>query len=219
MKNLNIKELALWALCIIPIIFYIAVYHMIPEQLPMNWGIDGEVTSYGHKIHLLWIILIPLFINLLMKLLPKIDPKRRNYDSFKEAYYYLRLGLVVYFIFLSVAIFNAISEPANSPVQLIIMLTAALLYFLGVMMPKIKQNYFVGFRLPWTLAEEDTWDKTHFVGGKIFQLTGIILATSALFINNNTTLFIVLISIILISIISVVAYSAKYYYDKPKNKY
>jgi len=45
---------------------------------------------------------------------------------------------------------------------------AVLFFFLGSMMPKLKQNYTIGIRLPWTLHSEIVWDKTHQFGGKLF---------------------------------------------------
>ena len=44
---------------------------------------------------------------------------------------------------------------------------------LGWYMPKFKQNYFVGFKLPWTLENETNWNETHKVAGKIWIYGGL----------------------------------------------
>lgn len=46
---------------------------------------------------------------------------------------------------------------------------------LGNYMPKIKPNYFIGIRTPWTLENEVVWQKTHRVGGKVFVIMGVLI--------------------------------------------
>ena len=60
---------------------------------------------------------------------------------------------------------------------------------MGWYMPKLHQNYFAGFKLPWTLENEDNWNETHKVAGKwwlyggIFQcITGMVLPNTFSFI-------------------------------------
>lgn len=42
-------------------------------------------------------------------------------------------------------------------------------------MSKIRQNYTVGIRLPWTLSSEDNWDKTHRLAGKLWIVGGVLV--------------------------------------------
>ena len=42
-------------------------------------------------------------------------------------------------------------------------------------MGKIKPNWFMGIRTPWTLSSEEVWNKTHRFGGKIFIAGGFIM--------------------------------------------
>ena len=46
---------------------------------------------------------------------------------------------------------------------------------IGIFLPKIKKNYFVGIRTPWTIHSDEVWNKTHQFGGKFFILAGIII--------------------------------------------
>ena len=34
----------LWVLAILPLILTAAVYSRLPEQIPMQWGVDGEIS-------------------------------------------------------------------------------------------------------------------------------------------------------------------------------
>ncbi len=55
----------------------------------------------------------------------------------------------------------------------------ALLIVLGNYMPKIKPNYFIGIRTPWTLESEAVWNKTHRLGGKVFIAMGMLSMLTA----------------------------------------
>ena len=62
---------------------------------------------------------------------------------------------------------------------------------LGFILPKCKQNYTIGIKLPWTLHDEENWDKTHKLAGKIWIAGGIIMTIAGLF--NLTFLFMAII--------------------------
>ena len=40
-------------------------------------------------------------------------------------------------------------------------LMGALLIIIGNYLPKCRQNYTIGIKIPWTLADEDNWNRTH----------------------------------------------------------
>lgn len=35
-------------------------------------------------------------------------------------------------------------------------------------MPKLKQNYTIGIKVPWTLNSEENWNMTHRMAGKVY---------------------------------------------------
>lgn len=55
-----------------------------------------------------------------------------------------------------------------------------LLTAMGNYLPKCPPNYTVGIRLPWTLADEDNWKKTHRLGGYVMMAGGLLLTVTAL---------------------------------------
>lgn len=63
----------------------------------------------------------------------------------------------------------------------------AVIIFLGILfllignyLPKCKQNDTFGIRLPWTLAEEDNWNKTHRMAGMLWVVLSILMIISGL---------------------------------------
>lgn len=59
------------------------------------------------------------------------------------------------------------------------MLVDGLFLVIGNVMGKLRPNYTVGIRTPWTLANDRVWDQTHRFGGKTFVFAGGLLCVLA----------------------------------------
>src|SRR4051812_48820884 len=60
----------------------------------------------------------------------------------------------------------------------IIYASVALLFILlGNFMTKLRPNYFIGIRTPWTLESKEVWIKTHRVVSRVMVLGGILMLT------------------------------------------
>jgi uncharacterized membrane protein len=86
---------------------------------------------------------------------------------------------------------------------------ALLFLFLGNYLGKVRWNWFVGIRLPWTLSSEDNWNKTHRFGGKVF-FTGGAVALVSCFLPGIVPM-VVAIAILGIAVVSVTVYSFRIY--------
>ena len=57
--------------------------------------------------------------------------------------------------------------------NVIFVVVGALFAFLGNYMQTVRPNYFIGIRTPWALENEEIWDKTHKLAGRLFFISGI----------------------------------------------
>jgi uncharacterized membrane protein len=74
-------------------------------------------------------------------------------------------------------------------------------------MHSIKPNYFIGFRIPWTLENEENWRKTHQLVSKVWVVGGIVIAIATLTINITISIWIaLLIFILLVAIPTIYSY-------------
>ncbi len=64
----------------------------------------------------------------------------------------------------------------------------------GNYLPKCRQNYTIGIKLPWTLYDEDNWNKTHRLGGWLFILSGILMLAN-IFIRIPNLAIVVLLTV------------------------
>ena len=51
----------------------------------------------------------------------------------------------------------------------------------GNYLPKSRQNYTIGIKLPWTLNDTENWNKTHRFGGIVWILCGVLILTNTMF--------------------------------------
>ncbi|MEW5323478.1 SdpI family protein [Geobacillus thermoleovorans] len=153
----------------------LAALPYLPDQVAIHWNASGEADGFSNK----WLgaFLPPLlmtFLIILMGVLPKFDPKKESYGRFQKSYGIFNAALACFFFVLHVVtlVYN-LGFPVD--VGLLVPLgVGALFIVLGNYMPKIKHNYFVGIRTPWTLESETVWNKTHRFGGKVFIAMGIL---------------------------------------------
>jgi uncharacterized membrane protein len=149
---------------------------ILPERIPTHWNISGQIDGYGPKIMgVIGFPSITLGIYILMLVLPLIDPKRKNYNLFDGVYKLIRWFLVVFFVIMHiVTIFAALGYNIYMD-KIIIVLIGILFIGLGNYFGKVRQNWFLGIRTPWTLSDEDIWNKTHRLGGKVWVITGFAI--------------------------------------------
>ncbi|MBT6690818.1 SdpI family protein [Candidatus Parcubacteria bacterium] len=175
MKKKNIWELASCLLVVAVVLAAFYFYQYLPDKIVTHWNAAGEADGWGSKnMQIIFLPLLILFVHLLFKLLPKIDPKKKNYEKFANVYGIFRVAIVgylaiIYFLTGFVNLGYDISISAVMPI-----LIGLLFIVMGVVMKDIKPNWFMGIRTPWTLSNDTVWKKTHEFGGKTFVLSGLL---------------------------------------------
>ena len=108
-----------------------------------------------------------------MTFLPLIDPLRKNYAKFSLSYYWFRTVFVLFFVLLYFYTLGAALGTKMNINNFILPAFSLLFILIGLFLPKVKKNYFVGIRTPWTIHSEEVWDKTHQFSGKLFVAAGL----------------------------------------------
>jgi uncharacterized membrane protein len=114
-------------------------------------------------------------LNLLFLTLPKLDPQEKNYSLFKNYYYNFLLLLNAYLLYIHILILAWALGRRFVMGQMMTPALGILFFYAGCLMLKAKPNWFIGIRTPWTLSNETVWDKTHQLGGRLFQISGLIV--------------------------------------------
>ena len=196
---------AMWLLALLPLLLVAVFYSRLPDQVPMHWGFDGEINRYGSKNEL-WLIgaLGPLFA-LLFQFLPRLDPKRRNYEKFQTYYEAFSLVLVAFIaVMMGVALLESFRPGSLSMGRVVSALVGLLFLFVGNLMGKVKPNFFMGIRNPWTISDPDVWNRAHRLGGGLFFLTGLVTVVSAILLPEPVTFAVLMAGTLLTALIPTV---------------
>lgn len=187
----------------------------VPDRIPVHWNAAGQVDGYGGKfMGLLLIPMLSLGLYLLLRYVPRIDPARRNYESFAGTYMLLRVVLMLYLGFFYVITNLAIGNEEGVPMTSLILGAVGVLFIiLGGAMGKFRPNWFAGIRTPWTLSSKLSWVKTHRAGGRVFIVTGLVTMIGA-FIGGEWAIW-AMLAVIGVGVIYLVAYSYFVWRDDP----
>lgn len=171
----------------IPFGYAAFIYSSLPATIPIHFNYKGEADGFGGKdsIFLGPGILggVSLFTFFLLSNIKNFDPKRVKEEDdgmFKK----FAILMVAFLSLLSLIITISANSPAINVTKLILPAVGFFLAFIGWMMPKLHQNYFAGFKLPWTLENVDNWNETHKVAGKYWLYGGIFQAIAALLLPS-----------------------------------
>lgn len=150
-------------------------YSRLPKKVPIHWDINGNASRYGSKTTGAFLLpIINLIIYLFFVLQPYIDPKGKNYAKFKGSYQLIKT-FVITMLFIMQAASLMIATGKHIDIGAVCGIFVSLLFVIfGSVMGKIRHNYSIGIRNPWTLANEEVWQKTHKVSGPLWVLAGII---------------------------------------------
>ena len=152
----------------------------LPERAPVHWNAAGEVDRWGGRLEAAVAIpLVMLLILGLMRVLPKIDPRRASYAKMAGTYE----TVIALTLATMLAIHGAILATAlghRVPMATVVPLVVGLLLIgLGNVLPRARPNWWFGVRTPWTLSNDRVWTRTHRVGGYAMMLAGVVLVASA----------------------------------------
>jgi uncharacterized membrane protein len=148
----------------------------VPDRMPVHWGLNGEANRYGGRFEGVWLLpLLALGLYILMRVAPRADPGRANYALFGGAYAVLRFAVLLLLAGIyALALLSATGHGLNMA-RIVPILIGGLLIALGSVMGKLRPNWFVGIRTPWTLSSARSWGKTHRLGGWLFLGIGLLM--------------------------------------------
>ncbi len=216
MKKNNWQEMTIFLLAIIPFGFIGFVYNDLPNHIPTHWGIDGNVDAYGPKSMQFVLAGIGLLLYGLMRFIPKIDPKRANIEQFSSTYTLLRLGTQIFFTGLLV-VTTLVGLGVELDVDMIVRAGISILFIgIGNYFGKMKPNYMIGIKTPWTLANENVWLKTHRMSGYLWVILGVVMFLTSF--SNHIIAVSVFIGCIIFMIVIPFIYSYYLFKRESNNK-
>ena len=118
--------------------------------------------------------------------LAKIDPRKQNYERFADAYFGTRIILLVFMIvMMSITLTESLYPGFLQVGRVVCAMVAVMFILLGNLMPKFKSNFFTGMKTPWALSNENVWNKTQRLGGRLFFFGGLVILISCFMVPEK----------------------------------
>lgn len=200
------SQILVLGIILISLVVGIYFYPQMPEKMAFHWNFEGQVDGYVSKF---WGLFLQPFISvglfLLFLTIPKIDPLRENIEKFRKHYegFVVLVIIFLFYLYLLTIFWNLNIQ--FSMIQGLAPALEILFYFTGILCENAKRNWFIGIRTPWTLSNEEVWDKTHKIGGKLFKACGVVAFLGMIFEK-------IAIHFIILPVILVAAYTTVYSY-------
>lgn len=190
-------------------------YPLLPDLVVSHWNFAGQADGWSSReFHVLLFPGILFAMYIMFSLMPKFDPHAERYSEFAEAYLMMRnFILLIFFVIFAAATFSNLGYPINIGAT-VAGAVGVLMIFLGNYFGKLKRNYFIGIKTPWTLASENVWNKTHRLGSRLFIIWGIGLMLAPWLASQVA--FVILFGGLIIMITWLFAYSY-WLYKKEKD--
>lgn len=158
-----------------------AVYPRLPDRIPVHWDIHGKVDGYGAKT---WgVFVMPVIMAGLLALfaaLPWLSPPTFKLEASGPIYGFIVMVVLGMMTLIHAAMMFAAMGQRVDVVRVITVGVCLGFALMGNVMGKVRRNFFVGVRVPWTLASERVWNETHRVAAWLFFGCGLLGAAVAL---------------------------------------
>ena len=179
MSSKNKKTLILTSVVILlPILIGILLWNKLPDSMAIHFNFDNEADGYGEKWFV--VIIMPFILlagHLIMAMKIAADPRKKNISS---KVYGINIWILPSLSLALAAIIYPYNLGIHFNISLFIGIFMGITYIiLGNYLPKTRQNYTIGFKLPWTYANEENWNKTNRLSGVINIVIGILIIINA----------------------------------------
>lgn len=193
------SKISIIASLVILIIFNVLFYNKMPDQLPTHWNFQGQADDYSSKFQAMVMIQgFLVLMNLFLCFMLDNDPKNERQNNFLMTLTKLSMPIMMIVIYV-ITILAGLGREVNTSV-IISLLMGVLFIAIGNYMPKVKRNYTVGIKLPWTLNSDENWRRTHRLGGLCFILMGLCFFATP-FVKSELIIFIPIAIVLILPMI------------------
>ena len=166
-------------LTLLPVIVGILFWNRLPDPMATHFNMNNQPDGYSSKI--LAVFGIPLLLTAVLwvgALVTSRDPRHQNISP-------KVFTRILWIVPLISRVFAGAMYPCNLGYKLDMnffagILLGVLFIVVGNYLPKSRQNYTVGIKIPWTLDNAENWNKTHRLAGYLWVAAGIVILIGTL---------------------------------------
>lgn len=156
-----------------PIVVGLILWDRLPAQMATHFDANGVADDWSPKEFAVFgLPLLLLAVHWFCMAFTSVDPKKQNFSD-KIITLMMWLCPVISIAGNGATYLYALDNTVNT-VPMALLLVGCIFLVIGNYMPKMKQSYTIGIKIPWALNSEENWNRTHRLGGRTFMLAGIL---------------------------------------------
>ena len=197
MKNRKSEAILTVVLCLLPMVAGAILYNKLPQSVPTHFGVDGRPDGWsGRAFAVFGLPAIIAALQALMLFGLRSDPKRQNMSPALRTIAVWTAPVVCMVVY-AITMTNALGY--NTHVEIIVPLLVGIVFILiGNYLPKTKQSYTMGIKLPWTLHSEENWNRTHRMAGFLWVIGGALMVLISLLHLWQVWMMLVIITVMVL---------------------
>ena len=204
MKKYKKRIIISSVITLLPILAGLILWNRLPDTIATHFGNDNVANGWSSKPFVVFAMpLLLLGLYLFILFVTMNDPKRKNISEKMFGFLIWFVPVLSVFIF-SITYCNALGMNVNIGMAVNIIVGIVFLV-IGNYLPKCKQNYTAGIRIPWTLNSTENWNRTHRLAGWLFMLGGILFFLNA-FLQWSGMFFVIIVIALLPEVYSFLLY-------------
>lgn len=154
--------------------YSIWLYPHLPERVPTHWNWQGKVDGWSSKPF--GAFFLPgmtgaLLLTLLV--LPWLSPRGFQVENFRPTYNVIVVMVVALMAYIHLVALQAALHPKMDVSRALIGGIFLLFGGIGYFLSRVKRNFWVGVRTPWTLASDVVWERTHRLAARLYTIVGL----------------------------------------------
>jgi uncharacterized membrane protein len=178
------------------------LYPLLPDRVPTHWNWKGEVDGWSSRsFGCFFVPGLSGGLFLLFWALPWLSPKGFRVEPFRSTYDLIVVLVLALMAYIHIVALQAALHPQLDVSRALVGGIFLLFGGIGLLLGKVKRNFGVGVRTPWTLASEVVWDKTHRLAARLYFLTGVV---GAIAVGTGVPLavcFVLLLAIVFVPVL------------------
>lgn len=163
---------------VLSLYMYLFLYDRLPQEVPIHWNFQGEADGWVPKSNVfMTFFLLPAAMVILMGLdliLPWVSPRQFEVQPFRRVFDFIMALAIALMGYIHGIILWTSLHPHFSPGRLLVGGILVFFVLVGTMIGRVRRNFWMGVRTPWTLASDEVWKKTHHLAGWMFAGMGLL---------------------------------------------
>ena len=176
----------------------VILWDRLPDRIATHFGFNNEPDGWtGKGFTVFGMPLVLLFLHVVALAVSSAENGQMRNLHGKAKYLFWWIVPAVSLLMSAICYGYALGMAMNIG-RVVLLFVGVLFAVTGNYMPKVRRNYSVGIKLPWTMTDDENWNKTHRMAAPIWVVCGILLIIFGLIGYTNWVSFVPILVMILL---------------------